>query len=112
MEPDHSACIKSFLETYPSAVVVSSAKAFLMMQSYFGESFENRRIVVKEGDELPLGKHTLTFIGAAMVHWPEVVMSYEKSETLFSPPTRSANSARLTRTTPTGPAKQGDIISA
>lgn len=85
MEPDHSACIKSFLETYPSAVVVSSAKAFLMMQSYFGESFENRRIVVKEGDELPLGKHTLTFIGAAMVHWPEVVMSYEKSEnTLFS----------------------------
>ena len=56
-----------------------------MMQSYFGESFENRRIVVKDGDELPLGKHTLTFIGAAMVHWPEVIMSYEKSEnTLFS----------------------------
>ena len=85
MEPDHSACVKSFLEAYPSAVVVSSAKAFSMMQSYFGESFENRRIVVKDGDELPLGKHTLTFVGAAMVHWPEVIMSYEKSEnTLFS----------------------------
>lgn len=85
MEPDHSAAVKNFLTHNPQTIVVSSEKAFSMMQNYFGDSFENRRIVVKEGDELSLGKHSLRFIGAAMVHWPEVLMSYDAAEsTLFS----------------------------
>ena len=85
MEPDHSANIMSFMENYPNAVIVSSAKAFAMMENFFGTQFEDRRIVVKEGDTLELGEHTLSFIAAPMVHWPEVIMTYDtKDKVLFS----------------------------
>ena len=70
MEPDHSANVKNFLDTYPDATVVASAKAFAMMANFFGTDFADRRLVVGEGDTLPLGRHTLTFITAPMVHWP------------------------------------------
>ncbi|MBR0136984.1 MAG: flavin reductase [Erysipelotrichaceae bacterium] len=85
MEPDHSANIVSFMNTYPKAQIISSAKAFTMMGNFFGTEFEDRRIVVKEGDQFSLGKHELTFVGAPMVHWPEVLMTYESTEkVLFS----------------------------
>ncbi len=85
MEPDHSANIAAFAKTYPNAVIVSSAKAFNMMQNFFGTGFEDRRLVVKEGDVLPLGKHELTFVTAPMVHWPEVIVTYDKTDkVLFS----------------------------
>ena len=85
MEPDHSANIANFLSVYPQAQVVASAKAFVMMQQFFGTDYADRRIVVGEGDALPLGKHTLTFITAPMVHWPEVIMSYDSlDKVLFS----------------------------
>ena len=85
MEPDHSANIANFLAAYPEAVVVSSAKAFDMMQNFFGEDYAGRRIVVGEGDTLELGKHTLTFVTAPMVHWPEVIVTYDSyDKVLFS----------------------------
>ncbi len=85
MEPDHSANIALFMEKYPAAVVVSSAKAFTMMKNFYGEDFADRRLVVAEGDELSLGTHTLQFIGAPMVHWPEVIMTYDRADrVLFS----------------------------
>ena len=85
MEPDHSGNILRFMETYPDTVVVSSAKAFVMMGNFFKTDFADRRLVVAEGDSLALGKHTLHFVAAPMVHWPEVIMTYESSEkVLFS----------------------------
>ena len=85
MEPDHSANIANFLNTYPEAVVVSSAKAFVMMKQFFGTDYADRRIVVGEGSTLSLGKHTLTFVTAPMVHWPEVIVSYDSCDkVLFS----------------------------
>ena len=85
MEPDHSANIANFMLTYPQAVVVSSAKAFVMMRNFFGTDFADRRIVVGEGDTLSLGKHTLTFVTAPMVHWPEVIVTYDSyDKVLFS----------------------------
>jgi len=85
MEPDHSANIKNFLDAYPSVTVVSSSKAFDMMKNFFGTAFEDRRIVVAEGDTLELGTHTLTFVAAPMVHWPEVIVTYDsKDKVLFS----------------------------
>ena len=85
MEPDHSANIANFLSVYPDAVVVSSAKAFQMMKNFFGEDYADRRIVVGEGDTLCLGKHTLTFVTAPMVHWPEVIVTYDSyDKVLFS----------------------------
>ncbi len=85
MEPDHSANIALFMSRYPKATVVSSAKAFKMMGQFFGTEFENRRIVVGEGDSLSLGEHTLTFVTAPMVHWPEVIVTYDsKDKVLFS----------------------------
>ena len=85
MEPDHSANIHKFLTAYPEATVVSSAKAFTMMKQFFGTDFSDRRIVVGEGDTLCLGKHTLTFVTAPMVHWPEVIVSYDSCDkVLFS----------------------------
>lgn len=83
MEPDHSANIARFMNVYPEATIVSSAAAFRMMQNFFGTAFENRRLLVGENDELSLGKHTLKFISAPMVHWPEVIMSYEVSEKIL-----------------------------
>ncbi|MCI6582395.1 MAG: MBL fold metallo-hydrolase [Oscillospiraceae bacterium] len=85
MEPDHSAGIKAFMEKYKNAKVVSSAKAFPMMKNFFGTDFEDRRIVVGENDTLELGSHTLNFITAPMVHWPEVIVTYDsKDKVLFS----------------------------
>ena len=85
MEPDHSANIVNFMNAYPEATIVSSQKAFGMMKNFFGKEFEDRRIVVGEGDELPLGKHVLKFIAAPMVHWPEVIMTYDTfDKVLFS----------------------------
>ena len=83
MEPDHSANIARFLEVYPDAVVVASAKAFTMMKNFFGTDYEQRRIVVGEGSTLELGKHTLSFIAAPMIHWPEVIMSYDSCDKVF-----------------------------
>ena len=85
MEPDHSANIFNFAKTYPNATVVASAKAFAMMQNFFGTNFADRRIVVGEGDTLTLGRHTLTFVTAPMVHWPEVIVTYDSTDkVLFS----------------------------
>ena len=85
MEPDHSANIDKFLKIYPETVVVSSAKAFSMMQNFFSTDYADRRIVVGEGDTLELGTHTLTFVAAPMVHWPEVIVTYDSyDKVLFS----------------------------
>ena len=85
MEPDHSANINLFMDTYKSAKIVSSSKSFAMMKQFFGTDYADRQIVVGEGDTLELGENTLTFIAAPMVHWPEVIVSYEsKTKTLFS----------------------------
>ena len=85
MEPDHSANIAVFMETYPEAQIVSSAKAFVMMQQFFGTDFPERKVVVGEGSTLKLGRHTLTFVTAPMVHWPEVIVTYDSTENvLFS----------------------------
>ena len=85
MEPDHSANIVSLINEYPNIKIVASGKAFGMMRAFFGMDFTDRQIVVKEGDTLSLGEHTLTFLTAPMVHWPEVIVSYEnKSGALFS----------------------------
>ena len=80
MEPDHSANIANFMEAYPEATIVSSAKAFVMMKNFFGDDFAGRRIVVGEGDTLNLGKHVLTFVTAPMVHWPEVIVTYDSTD--------------------------------
>lgn len=85
MEPDHSANIVSFVEKYPNVQIVSTAKSFVMMKQFFKNDFEDQRIVVKEKDTLELGKHTLTFIMAPMVHWPEVMVTYDSQDkVLFS----------------------------
>jgi len=85
MEPDHSANVHNFLKLYPEAVVVASAKAFVMMGNFFGTDFADRRIVVGEGDTLSLGKHILHFVTAPMVHWPEVIVTYDAyDKALFS----------------------------
>lgn len=85
MEPDHSANIAVFMETYPETQIVSSAKAFVMMQQFFGTDFPERKVVVGEGSTLELGRHTLTFVTAPMVHWPEVIVTYDSTDkVLFS----------------------------
>ena len=83
MEPDHSAGIQKFMEKYPQAQLIAGAKAFTMIKQFFGFAYENRRIIVKEGDCICLGKHTLTFIEAPMIHWPEVIMTFETSTGTF-----------------------------
>ena len=85
MEPDHSANIANFMKRYPEATLVSSAKAFAMMNNFFGTDFSEQRIVVGEGDTLNLGEHKLTFVTAPMVHWPEVIVTYDsRDKVLFS----------------------------
>ena len=85
MEPDHSANIAKFMEKFPAAQVVASAKAFTMMQQFFGTDYAERRVVVGEGSTLSLGRHTLTFVTAPMVHWPEVIVTYDSTDkVLFS----------------------------
>ncbi len=85
MEPDHSANIQNFLTVYPGTTVVASAKAFAMIESFFGVTLEDQKLVVGEGDTLSLGKHQLTFVTAPMVHWPEVIVTYDSTDkVLFS----------------------------
>ena len=85
MEPDHAANVGTFMKLYPETTIVSSAKAFNMMGPFFGTCYEDRRIVVGEGDTLSLGKHTLAFVAAPMVHWPEVIVTYDVlDKVLFS----------------------------
>ena len=85
MEPDHSANIAAFMETYPSAKIVASAKAFTMIKQFFGTDYPDRQMVVKEGDTLSLGKNELSFVAAPMVHWPEVIVTYDAHDkVLFS----------------------------
>ena len=85
MEPDHSANLARFMDEFPGATVVASDKAFTMMKAYFGRDYADNRRIVREGDKLVLGRHTLTFIAAPMVHWPEVIMTYDKTNgVLFS----------------------------
>ena len=85
MEPDHSANIFNFAKAYPNAKIVSSALAFEMMKNFFGTDFADNRIVVDEGSTLNLGEHTLAFVKAPMVHWPEVIMAYEVKEKILFP---------------------------
>ena len=85
MEPDHSANISVFMEAYLNATIVSTDKAFVMMNQFFGNDFADRRIVVKDGGTLSLGAHNLTFVAAPMVHWPEVIVTYDSTDkVLFS----------------------------
>ena len=85
MEPDHSGSVAAFAQAYPGTTIVASAQAFNMMKAYFGTDYADRRVVVKEGDTLPLGRHTLHFVTAPMVHWPEVIMTYDDADkVLFS----------------------------
>lgn len=85
MEPDHSASIALFAEEFPSCKIVSSAKAFVMMKGYFDNDYADRQVVIKDGDTLELGKHTLHFVAAPMVHWPEVMVTYDSCDkVLFS----------------------------
>ena len=85
MEPDHSANIDEFAKAYPNATIVATDRAFVMMNKFFGTDYTDRRLVVGEGDTLNLGEHTLTFVLAPMVHWPEVMMTYDSTEkALFS----------------------------
>ena len=85
MEPDHSANVAYFMDVFPNATVVATAKAFTMMKQFFGKDFEDRRIVVGDGDTLSIGKHTFTFVTAPMVHWPEVIVTYDSCDkVLFS----------------------------
>lgn len=83
MEPDHSANIRLFMERYPQATVVASAKALAMMKGFYGEGYEGRSLTVKDGDTLPLGSRTLRLIAAPMVHWPEVMMTYDETDKLL-----------------------------
>ena len=85
MEPDHSANIFNFAKKYPDALIVANAKTFVMMKQFFGTEFEDRRVVVKDGESLNTGKHTFTFVFAPMVHWPEVMVTYDSfDKVLFS----------------------------
>ena len=83
MEPDHSANIAAFAAAYPKAVIVASAQAFVMMKNFFGTDYADRRLVVKEGDTLSTGRHTFTFVAAPMVHWPEVIVTYDTTDKIL-----------------------------
>jgi flavorubredoxin len=83
MEPDHSSYILAFMNIYTNAKIVSSAKAFVMMKNFFGTDFADKQVVVGEGSELSLGKHQLVFVTAPMVHWPEVIVTYDKTDKIL-----------------------------
>jgi len=83
MEPDHSANIVNFIKAYPDAKIVSSSKAFVMMKNFFGTDFADKQVIVGDGDTLSLGKHTLTFVSAPMVHWPEVIVTYDSTDKIL-----------------------------
>ena len=85
MEPDHSASIDAFVKAYPETVIVASAPAFTIMKQFFGTNYADKQQIIKEGDTISLGSHTLQFIAAPMVHWPEVMVTYDtKDKVLFS----------------------------
>ena len=85
MEPDHSGSIQQFIQTYPQTKLVGNTKTFTMLKNYFGSDYPENQLMVKNGDTLPLGSRTLTFVFAPMVHWPEVMMTYDSaSKILFS----------------------------
>lgn len=83
MEPDHSANIENFINTYPNAKIIANAKSFTYMQQFFGFDIEDKKIVVTDGEKISLGKHELTFVFAPMVHWPEVMMTYDSTDKLL-----------------------------
>ena len=83
MEPDHSSSITAFMDKYPEAVIVSNAKSFPMLKNFYGAEYPERQLTVGEGDTLSLGKHILAFIAAPMVHWPEVIMTYDSADKVF-----------------------------
>ena len=83
MEPDHSSSITAFMDKYPGAVIVSNAKSFPMLKNFYGAEYPDRQLAVGEGDTLSLGKHILSFIAAPMVHWPEVIMTYDSADKVF-----------------------------
>ncbi len=83
MEPDHSSSIALFMEKYPEAVIVSNVKAFVMIKQFFGTEYEDRRVIVDDGGKLELGKHTLNFFAAPMVHWPEVMVTYDSTDKIL-----------------------------
>ena len=83
MEPDHSSSIKVFMDKYPNTKIVSSSKSFVMMKNFFSNDFAEKQVVVGEGDTLSLGRHNLTFITAPMVHWPEVIMTYDSTDKIL-----------------------------
>ncbi len=83
MEPDHSSSITAFMDKYPGTVIVSNAKSFPMLKNFYGAEYPDRQLSVGEGDTLSLGKHTLSFIAAPMVHWPEVIMTYDSADKVF-----------------------------
>ncbi|MBR5112072.1 MAG: FprA family A-type flavoprotein [Clostridia bacterium] len=83
MEPDHSSSITAFMDKYPEAVIVSNAKSFPMLKNFYGAEYPERQLTVGEGDTLSLGKHILSFIAAPMVHWPEVIMTYDSADKVF-----------------------------
>ena len=95
MEPDHSASIAVFKKNYPDTAIVATSKAFAMMHQFFGNDFSENGITVSDGDTLPPGTHTLHFVAAPMVHWPEVIVSYEETEKFFFLQTHLASSVRL-----------------
>ena len=83
MEPDHSASMMQFVNAYPNAAIVGSKQAFVMMKNFFGTDFADHRMVVGEGDTLSLGRHQLTFVTAPMVHWPEVIVTYDSTDRIL-----------------------------
>ena len=110
MEPDHSSSIGIFMEHYPDTTIVASAKAFTIMKQFFGCDYAEHQLVVKEKDTLELGKHTLTFVAAPMVHWPEVIMTYDPMQKYSSAQMHLENSVHW-MLRKTGLAKQDAIIS-
>ncbi len=111
MEPDHSANIDIFVKEYPDAVIVASAPAFTMMRQFFGTDYADRRQIIKEGDTLELGAHTLQFVAAPMVHWPEVMVTYDRLDKVLFSADGFGNSALWTQTK-TGPVRRAATISA
>ena len=110
MEPDHSASIKAFLEKYGDVTVVANVKTFQMIRNFFGLDLENQKLVVENGGTLSLGRHNLTFVFAPMVHWPEVMVTYDSTDKVSSLPMASENSVRWMQRK-TGMMRHADILS-
>ena len=112
MEPDHAANIENFMKAYPDTTVVANTKTFTMMENFFrGMDLEGKKHIVANGDTLTLGKHVLTFVFAPMVHWPEVMVTYDSTEKVLFPQTASENSVPWMQMNH-GTMRQEDTISA